>query len=1337
MTQAHTQVWDEASSDAELITAARGGGAEAFGVLYERHAGAATMVARQYVDSAADADDVVADAFTKVYAVLQGSGGPDVSFRAYLFTVVRRLSYDLQHGVRRTRPTDDDSVFESATGPMASTEDPALADFERSVVAKAYETLPERWRAALWYTEVEGLSPAEIAPILGLTANGVAALAYRAREGLRQAYLQQHLAGTPAEECRQVNALLGSFVRGGLSKRETTRVEGHLADCGECRGLVLELSDVSSGMRSVIAPLVLGIGGLGLVGTALPVAGGLAGADSAAGSGTGGSSGGAGGASSGGGASGGAAGGGASGGAAGAGGVAGGTGAVGGTVAAGGAAVGAAAGTGASGVAAAATATGLGALIASSPLAVAAISLGVLAVAGLGVAAGMGAFSPSDEVVDAAPPPPTSPGSAEPADPSTDPATDPSTDPESDEAVDDAQDEPATTDPANDPESPTNIPPAYGEGTTPGGTSAGDTTPVAGTESPGDAADPDPTDPAPTDPMPPDPTPTDPTAPSDPVLDIAMGDVQLTARTPGALPITASNTGGSTANDVVVDLVLPQHVTLDRSGGTSGASVSAVITPTQLRCGAQTRVGDGTSTVSCAVGTLGPRESRALFVGVVANRGGEYGFAGSIRAKGIEPVRKSFKPAPAKHFGPEVTLTSPTVRQLANPGIAAVRLEAANTGDRDVTGTTFTLADLPAGVSASATTNGWVCSTGGGAVTCATDGSGDRLAAPDTSQHSGPSVVLDVQLLADGSGSATHTTFTATVEATENGTRHSVTQTPSLTVREPWEGAAAGVGRALAAQCLPSDESSRLGNQAVVSGSYTNTTRYRTVDVELEAAGSSSSSGSLAAGETAALQVPGGVRVPAGFGTYTLTTTIAGTDFTHTVPAGRHGALDCYEPAWIQGADVSTENIDGQIRLIGVVENTTAHPVQVQMRAPQPSATRSAEATDAITLDRGEKATLIIDTGATTLPGGAVTFAQTIQHEDTDGDRAEYRHSLAVDVREARIAPAVAEPDIGRCTFDTETRQSETAVIVTFDNTRSTLPVEFAVDGREDLSRTVRAGTQAEVAFTVGWRDETIIVRADGSELARYDIPGESCYVPTWVERAPVSVETTFGGGVIVGTFTNSTAESMTVSMSSGSFGSAGERTVGAGATAEFRIETSALELPAGTVVFEQSRFADGSTHRHTSTQRYQGADSTVRNPTATLQLGAPYFDAARDESFVEVRVVLDNSASNVPLTFSVTGAGDARVDAEATTTVLVGEAPGSGATYTVTAAGWRTVLAVEPFDEAPQCLAPWRGTVWYDHSESVSYNGANYDARNGNIGVRPTSGLGPLFWERVSRCRP
>lgn len=279
---------DGVMADAELIAAARTGDADAFGALYERHAGAAWVVARQYTDTRHDADDVVADAFAAVHGALLRGNGPESAFRAYLFTVVRRAATERREKARRVVPTDDVGTLEAGTALAGTADEPTLEGFERGVVARAFHSLPERWQAVLWHSEVEGLAPAQIAPILGLTANGVAALAYRAREGLRQAYLQQHLQDPLDESCRGTAAKLGSYVRGGLGTRENAQVEKHLEGCGDCRALVLELGDVNHGMRAVVAPLVLGIAGLGALAHLLPVGGGLAAGAAAAGSGAGG-----------------------------------------------------------------------------------------------------------------------------------------------------------------------------------------------------------------------------------------------------------------------------------------------------------------------------------------------------------------------------------------------------------------------------------------------------------------------------------------------------------------------------------------------------------------------------------------------------------------------------------------------------------------------------------------------------------------------------------------------------------------------------------------------------------------------------------------------------------------------------------------------------------------------------------------------------------------------------------------------------------------------------------------------------------------------------------------
>ncbi|WP_367128633.1 sigma-70 family RNA polymerase sigma factor [Saccharothrix sp. HUAS TT1] len=255
-------------SDAELIDAVRAGEIQAYGQLFERHVAAARNLARHLAWSNAEADDLVSDAFAKVLDTLRAGGGPDSAFRAYLLTALRHTAYDKTRRDKKLKLADDveavSGVEKVTTVPF---HDPALATLERSLASKAFASLPERWQTVLWQTEIEGQTAAELAPLLGLTANGASALAYRAREGLKTAYLQAHLAHRPASRCRATVVKLGAWTRGGLTRRETAQVEAHLDECVNCSGMAAELADVNGTLRAVVAPLVLGAGVTGYLAT--------------------------------------------------------------------------------------------------------------------------------------------------------------------------------------------------------------------------------------------------------------------------------------------------------------------------------------------------------------------------------------------------------------------------------------------------------------------------------------------------------------------------------------------------------------------------------------------------------------------------------------------------------------------------------------------------------------------------------------------------------------------------------------------------------------------------------------------------------------------------------------------------------------------------------------------------------------------------------------------------------------------------------------------------------------------------------------------------------------
>ena len=229
-------------SDASLIAVARGGDRGAFAVLWQRHARSGLRVARQFTSSI-DADDLVAEAFTQIYRQVLSGGGPDGSFRPYLYTTIRNLARRWGR-TSRDISTDDLDEFEDP-----DTEgDPLVAALDRTFTVRAFRSLPQRWQSVLWYTEVEGLDPHEVAPLLGLSANSVAALSYRAREGLRKAWLQAHVSDTSeADDCRWTIAHLGDYSRSELSVKAADRVAAHLAGCEHCSIIAEEVDDVAAG----------------------------------------------------------------------------------------------------------------------------------------------------------------------------------------------------------------------------------------------------------------------------------------------------------------------------------------------------------------------------------------------------------------------------------------------------------------------------------------------------------------------------------------------------------------------------------------------------------------------------------------------------------------------------------------------------------------------------------------------------------------------------------------------------------------------------------------------------------------------------------------------------------------------------------------------------------------------------------------------------------------------------------------------------------------------------------------------------------------------------------
>ncbi|MFF5962042.1 sigma-70 family RNA polymerase sigma factor [Streptomyces luteogriseus] len=291
-------------SDADLIDRMRAGDDTAYEELYRRHAQAVRRYARTCCRDAHTADDLTAEVFARMLQAVRGGAGPAHAVRAYLLTSVRRVAASWTRSARREQLVDDFAVFaaQSARGSDMSDDDAlelgadvrAMHQAEQSMAMRAFRSLPERWQAVLWHTEIEDESPSKVATLFGLDANGTRVLASRAREGLKQAYLQAHVSATLTgdEECARYADQLGTYARGRLRTRAERGLRKHLEECAKCRLAALQIEEVAGGIPAVVPVAVIGwFGAAGYAKAAGLIAGGAgaAGAAGAAGGSTGGS----------------------------------------------------------------------------------------------------------------------------------------------------------------------------------------------------------------------------------------------------------------------------------------------------------------------------------------------------------------------------------------------------------------------------------------------------------------------------------------------------------------------------------------------------------------------------------------------------------------------------------------------------------------------------------------------------------------------------------------------------------------------------------------------------------------------------------------------------------------------------------------------------------------------------------------------------------------------------------------------------------------------------------------------------------------------------------------
>jgi RNA polymerase sigma-70 factor (ECF subfamily) len=169
--------------DQELLAGIRDGSHDAFGILVRRHTERFYRLAYRYVQNKEAAEDIVQDAFLKLWEdPARWQPERNIKFTTWFYRIVVNLCLDWQ---KKKRPLQLDEQTELADEREPLDESVIRAQ-EQKKLEKEIAALPERQRMALNLCFEEGLSNQEAADVMGLSLKAVQSLIMRAKTTLKE-----------------------------------------------------------------------------------------------------------------------------------------------------------------------------------------------------------------------------------------------------------------------------------------------------------------------------------------------------------------------------------------------------------------------------------------------------------------------------------------------------------------------------------------------------------------------------------------------------------------------------------------------------------------------------------------------------------------------------------------------------------------------------------------------------------------------------------------------------------------------------------------------------------------------------------------------------------------------------------------------------------------------------------------------------------------------------------------------------------------------------------------------------------------------------------------------
>jgi RNA polymerase sigma-70 factor (ECF subfamily) len=167
--------------DGELLSWSAAGDRRAFDEVVNRHGLFALRVALRLIPDAPAAEDVVQEAMLRAWSQAKNFDPQRARFTTWLYRIVVNLCIDQRRRLRlEPLPENYD-----AADPTVGVHEMMETHEQQAALVRALQDLPVRQRAAIALVYDEGLSGAEAARALGLSAKAVERLLARGRAFLR------------------------------------------------------------------------------------------------------------------------------------------------------------------------------------------------------------------------------------------------------------------------------------------------------------------------------------------------------------------------------------------------------------------------------------------------------------------------------------------------------------------------------------------------------------------------------------------------------------------------------------------------------------------------------------------------------------------------------------------------------------------------------------------------------------------------------------------------------------------------------------------------------------------------------------------------------------------------------------------------------------------------------------------------------------------------------------------------------------------------------------------------------------------------------------------------